>query len=217
MISSVAHEIIFQILPFVSLEPVIVERRVRNAIALPESVEMTIDEGVLTLSGTAPMNWINNTRTVLQNLPGIKWVNTEELTDPAMQRIVELITAIEDIDIEFPLGKATPIPRDAAKLERAADMLVELEYAASRVGLTPRLTIYGHADRVGSIQRNYDISQARTRTLAALLYARSSTIQISMYGMGSSYPKDAHAQTNNQTDRRIELRVYLMQSSQVNR
>ena len=38
-------------------------------------------------------------------------------------------------------------------------------------------------DTVGSDKRNYEISQARTRTIAAMLYARGSSIPIAMYGL----------------------------------
>ena len=63
------------------------------------------------------------------------------------------------------------------------------------------------------------MSQARTRTVAALLYARGSSMPIAMYGMGSQYPKnrgdlteEARLAHEDQASRRIELRVHLARS-----
>ncbi|MDR0747756.1 MAG: hypothetical protein LBE89_07710 [Helicobacteraceae bacterium] len=207
-----ADRILFQITPFVSLEKAIVLRRIRNAIALPATVDMTFDDGVLTLSGTASLIWIDNTRKILQNLPGIRWINTSGLSDPDVSLLADIIEQIEAVEIEFPLGQAVPVGKNAVLLEELVDSLVDLEFQAGKLGLVPTLSVYGHADRVGNVNFNYNISIARSQTLAAMLYARGSTIPISIYGMGSQYPSH---NGNAQSNRRIELKVKLVQMPQV--
>ncbi|MDR3347906.1 MAG: hypothetical protein LBN32_04755, partial [Helicobacteraceae bacterium] len=198
------------ITPYVSLDTPIVERRVRQLVALPKTVEMSFDNGIVTLSGTASFEWINNTRRIMLSAPGIKWVDTTELDDPALEHIAELVTAIEEITIEFPINKSVPINGEQIKLEKAVQMLVELEYAAGRIGLIPNLIIYGHADSSGNAIDNYRLSNERAQTLAAMLYSKGSSIPISLYGMGDNFAKDI----NKSYDRRIEMRVRLVQSTQ---
>ncbi|MDR2639760.1 MAG: OmpA family protein [Helicobacteraceae bacterium] len=198
--------------PFVSLEPEIVEKRVMLSLDAPSSATTSFDNGVVTIKGVAPLEWINYAKRALQDIPGVKSVNLDDVSDPYMEHIAKLVEAIEAIDIEFPLGKSDPIEEDRPKLETAVEALVELESVAKKVGLLPSLTIYGHADATGSAKYNYEVSQARARTVAAALYERGSAIPVELYGMGSNYPK---AGKNDQSSRRIEMRVRLLQSTSV--
>ncbi|MDR1910863.1 MAG: OmpA family protein [Helicobacteraceae bacterium] len=202
---------------FISLEPQIVERRVKALVKPPEGSKVTIDfDGrTVALKGEAPLWWISSIKNVLEHTHGVASVDTSELKDPNMAQIVALVSEIEKIEVEFPIGKADPIDADRSKLQKAADMLIELEGAAAKAGLIPSLTIYGHADRTGAAKQNYEVSQARARTLAAMLYERGSNIQIETFGLGADYSKTAQGKPD-QASRRIELRVRLLQSTNIN-
>ncbi|MDR0664925.1 MAG: OmpA family protein [Helicobacteraceae bacterium] len=198
--------------PFVSLEPEIVKKRVGSLLNAPREVTMSFEDGAVTLKGAAPLEWINYAKRVLREVPGVKSANLDGLSDPYMQQITKLIEAIEAIGIEFPVGKSDPIKEDAPKLQKAVDMLVELESAAGKVGLTPSLVVYGHADATGTAKYNYEISRARAAAIAAELYKKGSAIPVETYGMGSKYPKNEEAKYD-QASRRIEMRVRLLQST----
>ncbi|WP_310598998.1 hypothetical protein [Desulfobulbus sp.] len=207
---------IFNTIPYISYDPSIVARRVKNAIDLPSTVTMDFSQGMLTFTGTAPLAWIAGAKETARTLPGVKQVDMSGVKDPLLDRITAMIKSIESADIEFPLGKAIPVATDIPKLASAVDTLVELEKLVSGIGFTLSLTIYGHADATGLETRNYEISQDRTRTVAAMLYARGSSIPIAMYGMGSQYPKGekpngqvASVPKEDQASRRIELRVHI--------
>lgn len=212
---------VFKETPFISLDSTIVTRRVDDAVALPESVSMELrDDGTLYFKGSAPLDWISRAREEARSLPGVKQVDISGLHDPRMEEIAALKKRVEDTIIEFPLGKDAPVPADAAKLAEAMDALVDLEKLVGEMGFSLNLTIYGHADATGHAKRNYEISEARARTVAALLYARGSSIPISLYGMGSQYPKGGASESEveraareDQASRRIELRVHLLRSA----
>ncbi|MCL2789997.1 MAG: OmpA family protein [Desulfobulbus sp.] len=206
----------FKIIPYVSYDPSIVARRAENAIDLPPTVTIRFSHGTLVFTGTAPLAWIAGAKDTARTLPGVKHVDMSGVKDPLLDRITAMIQSIESADIEFPLGKAIPVPTDTPKLEAAVDTLVELERLVNDVGFVLTLTIYGHADAIGLERRNYEISQERARTVAAMLYARGSSIPIAMYGMGSQYPKGekssgqaVSAPKEDQASRRIELRVHI--------
>jgi len=210
------HAFTFNVIPYISYDPSIVARRVEHAIEVPPTVTMHFSQGTLAFTGTAPLAWIAEVRDTARTLPGVSHVDISGVQDPLLDRINAMIKAIEGAGIEFPLGKAIPVAEDLPKLEAAVDTLVELEKLVSGIGFTLSLTIYGHADAIGLETRNYEISQARARTVAAMLYARGSSIPISMYGMGSQYPKRekpggqaASAPKEDQASRRIELRVHI--------
>ena len=206
----------FKVIPYISYDPSIVTRRAQNAINLPATVTMDFNQGMLAFTGTAPLAWIAEARDTARALPGVKHVDISGIKDPLLDRMTTMIKSIEGTDIEFPLGKTVPVATDIPKLEAAVDTLVALEKLVSGMGFSLSLTIYGHADAIGLESRNYEISQGRTRTVAAMLYARGSSIPIAMYGMGSQYPKGerpggqaASMTREDQASRRIELRVHI--------
>ena len=103
---------------------------------------------------------------------------------------------------------------DLPRLRRVVDTLAELEKLAGDMGISVQLTVYGHADTLGNDKRNFEISQARARTLAAMLYAKGSSMPISLYGMGAEYAdKSATSPKGDQASRKVELRVHLSRSA----
>ena len=206
----------FKMTPYVSYDPSIVARRAENAIDLPPTVTMRFNHGTLVFTGTAHLAWIAETRDAARALPGVKHVDMRGVKDPLLDQITAMMQSIESTVIKFPMGKVIPAAADIPQLEAAVDALVALEKLVSDVGFVLSLTIYGHADATGLETRNYEISQGRARTVAAMLYARGSSIPISMYGMGSQYPKEGRpdgqavaASREDQASRRIELRVHI--------
>ncbi|MDR2604567.1 MAG: hypothetical protein LBC55_04335 [Desulfovibrio sp.] len=197
----------FTLIPYVSYEPDMVSRRVDLSIQPPENVLMRFADGIIYLSGTAPMDWTLEARRKALTLPGVKDVDIRELSDPRTARLAAMIREVQGASVEFPLGKDVPVPEDMPKLTRLVDTLAAMQRLAAEMGMTVSLTIYGHADAVGSVARNYEISQARAKVIAAMLYARGSGMPLALYGLGADY---AHkSEGPDQSSRRIELRVHL--------
>jgi outer membrane protein OmpA-like peptidoglycan-associated protein len=89
---------------------------------------------------------------------------------------------------------------------------VELEALGKEMGVSVSVIVYGHADSLGHEKRNYELSQERAKTLAAMLYARGASIPLTIYGMGAQYADPAkHSKEGDQSSRRIELKVHLAQ------
>lgn len=208
-----------QTIPYLSYDASIVTKRASTGIDVPDGVEMTFDKGTLSFRGTATMAWILETREKARSLAGVEHVDMRDLRDPRMGEIAEMVRKIESVRVEFPVNKDVPVPEDTEKLQKTVDMLAVLEKRVKEMGMVMTLTIYGHADATGTEKRNYEISQARARTVAAMLYARGSSMPIAMYGMGADHASgdggagsasaDRKAGGSVQADRRIEFRVYL--------
>ncbi len=203
----------FTTIPFVSYDSSIILRRIENVLSPPDAVKMELKrDGALILTGNASMNWILRARDVVKTVPGVKDVDISGLHNPLMDQAWKLLKDINGTYVLFPLGQDTPVGKELARLEEVVDKLVQLEKIARKNDLVLSLTIYGHADAVGSEKKNYEISQARTKTVAARLYAKRSNIIISTYGMGSEFSKDYSRRNMNrgdQSSRRIEFRATL--------
>ncbi|PIE03762.1 MAG: hypothetical protein CSA81_00590 [Acidobacteria bacterium] len=210
----------FTTIPFISYDSSIILRRIRNVLSPPDTVTTEFKKnGTLVLTGEAPINWILHARDMARTVPGVKDVDFSALHNPLMDQAWQLIKDINGAYVLFPLGKDTPVGKELAKLEKVMDKLVQLEKIARKNDLVLSLAIYGHADAVGSEKKNYEISQARTKTVAARLYAKRSNILISTYGMGSEFSKDCSREnlyTGDQSSRKIEFRVTLSRAVSAN-
>ncbi len=198
-------------IPFISYQPELIERRVISKLAIPPTATAVFENGALKLQGTADINWILDARQVALTTPGVLRVDTSDISDPRFDELQEMVTEIEKTRIRFPLGRALPIPEDADKLETAVNRLSELEKLAKRMRINVSLTVYGHADIVGSDKQNYEISLERAKTIAYMLYARGSHIPVSIFGMGASYASDSRESLES---RKIELKVNLVPSAE---
>ncbi|MDR1946707.1 MAG: hypothetical protein LBQ51_06025 [Desulfovibrio sp.] len=197
----------FTQIPFISYDPDMVSRRVHASILPPENVSMRFEDGTVYLSGTAPMDWTLEARRKAMVLPGVKDVDIRDLSDPRTAKLAAMMREVEGAGVEFPAGKDTPVPEDLPKLTRLVDTLADMERLAAEMGMAVNLTIYGHADATGTVARNYEISQARAKVIAAMLYARGSGMPLALYGLGADYARRSDGP--DQSSRRIELHVYL--------
>jgi OOP family OmpA-OmpF porin len=202
--------------PYVSLDEAIVDQRLGNAIKPLPTVKMDFNgqTGLLSLSGSAPMGWILATREKALTIPGVQQLDTSMLTDPRTMEMESLVSAINGVVIHFPVNKDEPIAEDAPALSRAVENIVTLEKLASEMQMTLSLIIYGHADATGQDRRNFELSEQRTKTVAAMLYARGSSIPIANYGLGSQFSAKSETgpPVEDQDSRKIELRVRLSQA-----
>jgi outer membrane protein OmpA-like peptidoglycan-associated protein len=148
-------------------------------------------------------------------IPGVQAVSTDGLTDPRSSEMERLLSDINGVVIHFPTNSDEPVPEDRQVLVKAVDNLVALEKLAFEMQMSVNLVIYGLADSTGQDRRNFELSEQRTKTVAALLYARGSSMPISNYGLGSQF--SARGEDNKPKDdpssRRIELRVRLSQGA----
>ncbi len=197
--------------PFASLEPEMVTERIKRAMNPPPNVTITFADGVLSLKGAAPFDWILATTEKALGLPGVERVDTTQIVDPRLARLKTLIAQIEATRIEFPIGKDVPTPEEQRKLILAVDKLAELSKLSNSMGLSATLLIYGHADPTGSEKRNYELSESRATTFASMLYSRGVAMPVSVYGFGSEYSAPIEEKTGqtSQLIRRVELRVHV--------
>jgi outer membrane protein OmpA-like peptidoglycan-associated protein len=124
-----------------------------------------------------------------------------------------LTSSINGVVIHFPTNSDEPVPEDRPVLTKAVDEIAELESLAQQMQMGVTLVIYGHADATGTDRRNFELSESRTKTVAAMLYARGTSIPIVNYGLGSRFSaRDGDGPPKGDPDsRKIELRVRLTQ------
>ncbi len=127
----IAHQVKSQWMPYQSLHPDFVVKRIAERLQPPESAKLKLKDGRLSISGSAPDEWIRNLDRVAFGLPGVNVVDTEKLEN-ADSRIVEawndflrrlraspgiVVTRAESDDLSFSLeGLRDPLATDPASV-----------------------------------------------------------------------------------------------------
>jgi OOP family OmpA-OmpF porin len=157
--------------PFLSLDPELVVKRAKTALAAPDSVSVTVDGDILRLRGAAPHVWVLRARSADHEmaLAGVRQIQMTDLIDTDLEA---LRSVIESAQILFPTNSSTAVPEQARVVALAAGRAREWIDAAQTIGRTPSLYVTAYTDPTGSEARNVNLRHERAAYVANLLAGR---------------------------------------------
>jgi OOP family OmpA-OmpF porin len=161
-----------EVRPFLSMDPVLVERRVLAALGPPASVRLSYEAGVVTVSGQAPAEWVARLRTVAPALPGVDRLADGGLAverNPALDRAA---AEAEALRVTFPETIVTPGWAQTPTVDALAAKLGTLLAQARAEGVPVAITVVGRADATGAPEQNQLLSEQRARELQQALAQR---------------------------------------------
>lgn len=159
--------------PFVSLEPVLVQRRVAQTLGLPETSVLAPDpNGTVRLAGSVPFpDWHRAQATPLST-PGVTGIDYSGLAYPDMERVDAAIEEIEVLRISFLTGTLTPAEGADDVLTIMGNKLQNLERLGASLKIAFHMQTAGLTNEVGTLDQNRDLRQRRGEWLASRLAAK---------------------------------------------
>ena len=188
-----------------ALEPPLVLARARQLLAPPASVALEFDDGALSASGTAPLEWIDAGARLARALPGVTRFDATALIDDAQRG---LVAAIEGAAPLFVKGTTTFTPGGEQVVRDQMGRLHALD-DLGRVG-DRRFTVdlIGQADSDGAPEANGPLSAARASRVLGLLQAeRLERVAITATGVGSRDADATADEASKSRNRRVAFRV----------
>lgn len=176
--------------PFLSLDPQVVLRRVRRSLAPPADVRMALQDGTLTLSGSAPLDLRRRARTLGPTFAGVTRVDVSGLRAAEAVRLEAALAQLESTVVPFPVGRTEPT--DRAAVDALATLLDEVATLVERTGADVRLVTTGGADPTGTAAINRRLATGRARWLARFVARR---------GLPSTAAVDGIAETERRSAR----------------
>jgi OOP family OmpA-OmpF porin len=149
--------------PYISLLPDLVLRRARASLDPPAGVTLSLQDGVLIATGSAPTDWINRARDVAPTMPGVVGF---EVAD---QVLSELTAGIQRQAVLFAIGSDTP--NTPTLLEEIAAQVRALDVAAQARGRTVTVDVLGSTDDQGDSLYNARLALARAERVRSMLLA----------------------------------------------
>ncbi len=74
-----AEEIMFDMAPYQSVDTAIILERARRLLSVPDTVNLSLDDTVLKLSGSAPLEWISKYANTVLAIAGIDAINLDDV------------------------------------------------------------------------------------------------------------------------------------------
>lgn len=202
--------------PYQALGARFVLARARQILDPPATVELKLDQGVLSASGIAPHDWIVEARRIARALPGITDFDDQKLSDQDLKEPEALRQRIQQVVIRFITGSAQIAPGQDQTMRAVRADIQNLLAMAPAAGRRVRLELIGHTDTEGDELANQRLSQQRAEKLLSMLFPKHTTpdsliASVIANGVGSTQPVHAEtSETDKQFNRSVSFKVSLL-------
>jgi outer membrane protein OmpA-like peptidoglycan-associated protein len=175
--------------PYVSQEPATVLARARAVLEAPPSAKLSLNGGILSVSGSAPHRWLKAAEPRAVTVPGVLRFDTAEVVDEGMAAMAPARHRLEGLILRFDVGAAELHRGEDATLDQAATALEELATIGGQVGIAVRVDVIGRTDGTGSEGTNVRLSRARAEWVLSALEAHGvGDLTLAILGVGASQP-----------------------------
>jgi OOP family OmpA-OmpF porin len=189
-----------------ALEPAIVLTRARQLLRTPETVTLTLADGVLRADGAASVEWIGESLKLAPLVPGVVRLDPTPVID-AQVRSVE-----QEFSSSPPLFVRGSTVFEAGSQQRMAGHLERVRALEKLAQLSDRryvIEVVGHADGDGTPGTNQSLSASRADLVRAAIESLGlSRIGVTATGVGSSLPiSQQGSEADKRANRRVSLRI----------
>jgi len=203
-----ANNIVWDLKPYLSMEPQLVLARARSQLKAPDGVTLRLQGGTLRAFGVAPEAWLREAR---QRAPFVAGITTfddgaVEVKDrAALNRARQELNAVT---LYFEPASDALSDSQFATLDAVVPSLLALRDAAAAAQMTYSVDIVGRADAPGSSEFNLRLSQSRAEAVRRYLLAHGAPAKI-LHARGVGAVDAAGPQVNESDDaqRRVNFEV----------
>ena len=200
---------------YYALDDAIVQKRALAVLQPPSGVKLMVTDGVLRPEGEASTTWAAALRSKALLLPGIRALDTSQLTDTDAAEFVRLQKVVEGAIIRFAVGSSVLNVTEAVKLEQLAPQIKLLLEKGRLLGETATLDVVGHSDSSGVEATNGPLSRSRAEHVVAQLLRDDVTkSELQSRGVAASEPlRKEENEEARQYNRSVTFRVRFAQSA----
>ncbi|MBX3237581.1 MAG: OmpA family protein [Nitrospiraceae bacterium] len=193
--------------PFYALDPALILKRTRHLLQPPPTVRFTLEESRLVAAGSAPIEWIQRSRSLAPVIPGLMAYDDGPLVSGS---ITGLAQDLRDTRILFEVGGGRILsPQQLDEIGRLSEILRRLDSLARISNHTVSVSIVGQSDALGTTDYNRRLSQLRARTVReALRPGDYERITLQATGLGTAGSTEQAATTPiGARERRVSFQV----------
>lgn len=173
--------------PYLSFDSAFITQRAKQLLQPPETVSLKVENGILRASGSAPRQWIIESRKLVRGISGVTQLQ-EDLVEVDDQKLNLIKKSIEKQVLLFAERSTQMLPNQAHKIQSLLRDIKNLSSLASVNHKNIHIQIIGRTDNRGFAEKNLVLSQARAYAILPILTAKLPTIDFSAVGVGNKQP-----------------------------
>jgi OOP family OmpA-OmpF porin len=201
-----ANDVVGHWSPYQSLDASLVLARATALLHPPAGMTLTLAQGVLGVTGDAPVAWVADAARLAPALGGISRFDAiGALASPARDTIGRIAVT----PVLFLKGAAEPAEDQADALAKLTAAVRALEAMGAAADATFTVTVIGHTDADGPPEQNQPLSEARAAAVRTRLVAAAGPhVTIVTSGVGSREPvATGQTEVDNQQNRRVTIQA----------
>jgi OOP family OmpA-OmpF porin len=184
---STGLNIVFHWEPYQSMDPYLTLERMKKTLQPASTTSMIVEDGCITVSGSAPHRWIGEFRQWSKLGSGFPCWRERDLVDKDMQDLERLKEKIESEKIFFRGSVYHTSSEQIETLDDVAGDIKEALSVAKEAGIPVSIIVAGHADQAGSEETNRRLSRLRAETVIEVLRGKGVPSKLlSLEAAGSS-------------------------------
>ncbi|NJO41371.1 MAG: OmpA family protein [Cyanobacteria bacterium CRU_2_1] len=207
------NSVISQWQPYLSLHPQLMEARAKQILQPPATVSIAVNEaGVLSAIGSAPLNWIEETRTLVRAIPGI----TQFKNEVAIAELQALGDSRSRIEAQILLFEenTTNLLTHSQTLDALVKEIQTLTQLTALLHRQVRIQIIGRTTPRGTVAQNVLLSQERANAILEILVAKGvQPANLVAIGIGASQPLSNPQIPSDQLNRSVTFKVLFTETS----
>ena len=198
--------------PYLSLHPTLLAARAKQLLQPPKTVSLSVDKNsILYAKGSAPHQWIAESRQRVQFIPGITKYNEENLIAPDLRQLESSQKQIEKQIIRFTEATIELTPNQEDILAKLTQEIEKLFSSALSLNKDVRIKIVGHTDEQGTVDANMTLSQARADAIRSTLVSKGfNPTNFEAVGVGTAEPvKNEFGVQESEINRSVSFRIQI--------
>ncbi len=202
--------------PYLSFYPKFTEIRAKDLLQPPATVSLIVDEkGTLRAEGSAPYQWIIETRKLVRAIPGINKFDEKNLIEMELKELELSENKIEKQLLFFTEGSTQLEPDQEIVIKNLIKEVQKLTDTAPYSGKNVKIEILGHANKIGSEERNRILSQGRADAILSTLVSQGiKRTNLSAVGVGTKEILDKETtQQDRALNRSVSFKVKITDTS----
>lgn len=180
-------------------------RQIQQMLMPPESIHLSLERDVLTITGRADLAWIEKLPQSKQSLPGVNRIVIGEqgLVSEEWRRILEIVEKLNGSQLFFDDGIVLQ-PESDSKIKAMIEYLLELNKLSTQIGSTIAIHLTGYTDGTGEIDANKSLALARSAAVKSMLLSSGLSNDSIDVGGAQNLSTDSHF---DQTLRRVDVAI----------
>lgn len=203
-----AYGIVWDLKPYLSMEPQLVLARARAHLKPPVGVTLRLEGSTLRAFGTAPEAWLREARRRAPLVAGITTFDDGAVEVKDREALNRARQSVNETTLYFEPASDALSDSQLAKLDAVVPSLIVLRDAAAAAQMAYSVDIVGRADAPGSSEFNLRLSQSRADTVRRYLLAHGAPAKLlHARGIGAIDTLGPQANEADDAQRRVNFEV----------